>query len=37
LTIIKRTQKIIEAQKGIKVDILKIDLNDKKVFEIFAA
>jgi len=36
LTIIQRTVKIIEAKKGIKLDILKIDLDDPKVFKIFA-
>ncbi|MDD3793343.1 MAG: DNA polymerase III subunit alpha [Candidatus Gracilibacteria bacterium] len=36
LTIIKRAQKIIKNNKGIDIDILKIDLNDPKVFEIFA-
>ncbi len=37
LTIIKRTIEIIKAQKWIDVDILKIDLSDKKVFEIFSS
>jgi len=37
LTIIKRTGKIIEANKWDKFDILKLDMWDQKVFEIFAA
>ena len=37
LTIIKRAQNIIKASKNIDVDILDIDLNDEKVFKIFAA
>lgn len=37
LTIIKRTQKIIKANKWIDVDILWIDLNDQKVFDVFAS
>ncbi len=36
LTIIKRTQDIVKANKNIDVDILKIDLDDPKVFKIFA-
>lgn len=35
LTIIKRTQKIIKANKWIDFDILKVDLNDPKVLEVF--
>ena len=37
LTIIKRTQKIVEANKWDKFDVLKLDMADQKVFEIFAA
>ena len=37
LTVIKRAQKIIKANKGDEVDILWVDLNDQKVFDIFAA
>jgi len=37
LTIIQRAQKIIERSKWDKVDILDINLEDPKVFEIFAA
>jgi len=36
LTIIQRTQKIVKANKNIDIDILKVDLDDQKVFEIFA-
>jgi DNA polymerase III subunit alpha len=36
LTIIKRTQKIIEANKWDKFDVLKLDMGDTKVFKIFA-
>ncbi len=36
LTVIKRAQGIIKANKTIDVDILDIDLNDPKVFKIFA-
>ena len=36
LTIIKNTQKIIENNKWDKFDILKVPLDDAKVFEIFA-
>lgn len=36
LTVIKRTQRIIKANKNIDVNILDIDLNDPKVFKIFA-
>ncbi|MDD2908078.1 MAG: DNA polymerase III subunit alpha [Candidatus Gracilibacteria bacterium] len=36
LTVIKRAQKIIKKSKGVDVDILSIDLNDPKVFSIFA-
>jgi DNA polymerase-3 subunit alpha len=35
LTILKNTIKLIEKNHGIKIDINKIDLNDKKTFEIF--
>lgn len=37
LTVIKRAQKIIKANKQVDIDILWIDLNDPKVFEVFAA
>ena len=37
LTIIKKTQNIIKKEKNIELDILKINLEDKKVFKIFAA
>ncbi|MCP4522884.1 MAG: DNA polymerase III subunit alpha, partial [Candidatus Gracilibacteria bacterium] len=37
LTIIKRAQKIIKKSKGEEFDILKIDLNDQKVFDVFSA
>ncbi len=37
LTVIKRAQKIIKANKQEDVDILWVDLNDPKVFEVFAA
>lgn len=37
LTVIKRAQKIIKANKDIDIDILDIDLNDGKVFDVFAA
>jgi len=36
LTIIKRTQQIIENNKGKKVDVLNMDMNDPKVLEVFA-
>ncbi len=36
LTIIQRTLEIIEAVKGIKIDILDIPLDDQKVFDVFA-
>ncbi|MDD5770366.1 MAG: DNA polymerase III subunit alpha, partial [Candidatus Gracilibacteria bacterium] len=36
LTIIKRALKIIKNNKGVDVDILKVDRNDKKVFEVFS-
>ncbi len=36
LTIIKRAQKIIKANKWVDIDILWVDLNDSKVFEVFA-
>lgn len=36
LTIIKRAQKIIKNSKWVNIDILNIELNDQKVFEIFA-
>ncbi|MDD2871632.1 MAG: DNA polymerase III subunit alpha [Candidatus Gracilibacteria bacterium] len=36
LTVIKRAQNIIKSSKNINVDILDIDLNDPKVFKIFA-
>jgi len=36
LTIIKRTLKIIQNNKNIKLDILKIPRDDAKVFEVFA-
>ena len=36
LTIIKRTQKIVENNKKIKVDVLNMDMNDPKVLEVFA-
>lgn len=37
LTVIKRAQKIIKNNKWIDVDILKIDLNEKEVLDIFCA
>lgn len=37
LTVIQRALKIIKNNKWVVVDILKINLNDPKVFEIFAA
>ena len=37
LTIIKRAQKIIKNNKWDTFDILKIDMDDQKVFEVFAA
>ena len=37
LTIIKRAQKIIKNNKWVDIDILKIDLKDQKVFDVFAA
>jgi len=37
LTVIKRTQRIVKANKDIDIDILDIDLNDEKVFKIFAS
>jgi len=37
LTIIKRTQKIIESNKWDKFDVLKLDMWDQKVFDVFAA
>lgn len=37
LTVIQRALKIIKNNKWVDIDILKIDLNDPKVFEIFAA
>ena len=37
LTIIKNTQKIVKNNKNINIDIWNIALDDKKVFEIFAA
>jgi len=37
LTIIKNTQKIVKNNKWDEFDILKVPLDDKKVFEIFAA
>jgi len=36
LTIIKRALKIIKEVKGDEFDILKIPLDDKKVFEVFS-
>lgn len=36
LTIIKRALRIIKKEKNIEIDILKIPLDDTKVFEIFA-
>lgn len=36
LTIIKRAQKIIKNHKNIDLDILKVPLDDPKVFEVFA-
>jgi DNA polymerase-3 subunit alpha len=36
LTIIKRAEEIIQNTKKVDIDILKINLNDKKVFKIFA-
>ena len=36
LTIIKRTQKIIEANTWKKVDVLDLDMTDPKIFEVFA-
>ena len=37
LTIIKRAVKIIEANKWDKIDVLNLNMEDQKVFEIFAA
>ncbi len=37
LTVIKRATKIIKANKWVDIDILWIDLNDQKVFDVFAA
>jgi DNA polymerase-3 subunit alpha len=37
LTIIKRTAKIIEANKWDKIDVLKLNMSDQKVFDVFAA
>ncbi|RKW21233.1 DNA polymerase III subunit alpha, partial [Candidatus Gracilibacteria bacterium] len=37
LTIIKRAQEIIKNNKGVDVDILKIDLNERQVLDIFCA
>ena len=37
LTIIKRAQKIIKNNKWVDVDILKIDLNERQVLDIFCA
>jgi len=37
LTVIKRAQKIIKSNKNIDIDILWVDLNDQKVFDVFAA
>lgn len=36
LSVIKRTLKIIKANKNIDLDILKISLDDKKVFDLFS-
>ncbi len=36
LTIIKRTQKIVKNNKWIDIDILNVDLWDKKAFEVFS-
>lgn len=37
LTIIKRTVQIVEANKWKKIDVLKLDMWDQKVFDVFAA
>lgn len=37
LTVIKRACKIIKNSKWVKVDVLDINLNDQKVFDVFAA
>jgi DNA polymerase-3 subunit alpha len=37
LTIIKRAQKIIEENKWEKFDVLKLDMWDQNVFDVFAA
>ena len=37
LTIIKRTAKIVEANKWEKLDVLKLDMFDPKIYEVFAA
>lgn len=37
LTVIKRAQKIIKAHKWVEVDILWVNTEDPKVFEVFAA
>jgi len=37
LTIIKRALKIIKNNKKVDIDILKVDRNDSKVFEVFCA
>ena len=37
LTIIKRTQKIVEANKWEKIDVLKLNMSNQKVFDIFAS
>jgi len=37
LTIIKRTQQIIKANHSVDIDMLKLDMWDQKVFEIFSA
>ncbi|MDD5212904.1 MAG: DNA polymerase III subunit alpha [Candidatus Gracilibacteria bacterium] len=36
LTIIKRTREIVKAKKDIDIDLSKINMEDQKVFEIFA-
>jgi DNA polymerase-3 subunit alpha len=36
LTIIKRAQEIIKNTKSVDIDILNLNLSDKKVFKIFA-
>jgi DNA polymerase-3 subunit alpha len=36
LTIIERTLRIIENNHGIKIDINKLDMDDQKVFDVFA-